>query len=190
MTALVHTLIHFVFTRGLDAVASRGYNSADFDGRGFSMTDHRDGPTQAALDKLLEEHGFAGDTRLYREAVRDVLAPTDTPGAFRLPANATPSESVVDIYGQGHLVQAEQVGPGLAFAETALPNWQETMEMRALKAGRGMIDAPPGDRVEVEVRLQDILRQGGLIYPVESVTVERVWYCTLPTGSVDVREVT
>jgi hypothetical protein len=41
--------------------------------------------------------------------------------------------------------------------------------------------------VEVEVRLGDILRQGGLIYPVESVTVERVWYCTLPEGAVDVR---
>ena len=153
------------------------------------MTYPRDGTTQAALDKLLEEHGFASDTRLYREAVRDVLKPTDTPGAFRLPANATPSEAVVDVYGQGHLVQAEQVGPGLAFAESALLDWQETMEMRALRVGRGVLDPPLGDRVEVEVRLQDILRQGGLIYPVESVTVERVWYCTLPADSVEVREV-
>jgi hypothetical protein len=36
----------------------------------------------------------------------------------------------------------------------------------------------PTHPVEVEVVLQDILLQGGLIYPVESVTVERVWYCT------------
>jgi hypothetical protein len=155
------------------------------------MTDPRDGTTQAALDKLLAEHGLAGDTLLYREAMREALSPTSTPGVFRLAANATPSEAVVDVYGQGYLVQADQVGPGLAFAESAAPNWQETMEMRVLKAGRGgRLSAPSTDRVEVEVRLGDILQQGGLIYPVESVTVERVWYCTLPAASVDVREAT
>ena len=151
------------------------------------MTAHHDGATQAALDKLLEEYGLAADTRLYRETVRDSLTPTDTPGVYRLPANANPSEAVVDVYGQGYLVQAEQVGPGLAFAESASPGWQETMEMRAVKAGRNK--PLPAGRVEVEVRLEDILRQGGLIYPVESVTVERVWYCTLPSATVDVREV-
>lgn len=151
------------------------------------MTAHHDGATQAALDKLLEEYGLAADTRLYRETVRDSLTPTDTPGVYRLPANANPSEAVVDVYGQGYLVQAEQVGPGLAFAESASPGWQETMEMRAVRAGRNK--PLPAGRVEVEVRLDDILRQGGLIYPVESVTVERVWYCTLPSATVDVREV-
>lgn len=149
------------------------------------MTIQRDGATQAVLDKLLAEHGLAGDTRLYREAERDSLTPADTAGAYRIRANLNPSESVIDVYGQGHLVQAEQVGPGLAFAESAAPNWQETMELRALKAGRGNAK----DRLEVEVLLQDILRQGGLVYPVESVTVERVWYCTLPAGSVEVHEV-
>ena len=149
----------------------------------------RDGATQAALDKLLEEHRLAGDTVLYREASRAALTPTDMPGVFRLPANSTPSEAVVDVYGQGYLVQAEQVGPGLAFAESAGPNWQETVEMRALKADPTKLGAQGLDRVEVEVRLGDVLRQGGLIYPVESVTVERAWYCTLPAGSVDVREV-
>jgi len=152
------------------------------------MTSPRDDATQIVLDKLLEEHGLAADTRLYREATPDSLAPTETPGVFRLRANATPSEAVIDVYGQGYLVQAEQVGPGLAFAESPAPNWQETMEMRALKEGRGK-RAPGSDAVEVEVRLQDILRQGGLLYPVESVTVERVWYCTLPADAVDVRAV-
>ena len=45
------------------------------------------------------------------------------------------------------------------------------------------------DHVEVEIRLSDILQQGGLVYPVESVTVERAWYCTLPEGSIEVRAV-
>jgi hypothetical protein len=86
------------------------------------------------------------------------------------------------VYGAGYLVQAGAVGAGLAFAESASPNWQETMEMRTLRGRQ-----TPEDRVEVEVRLGDALAQGGLLYPVESVTVERAWYVTLPTGSVDVR---
>lgn len=152
------------------------------------MTNPRDGATQAALDQLLAEHRFTGETLLYREAERAALIATGTAGVYQLRANAKPSESVVDLYGQGYLVQAEQVGPGLAFAESAAPNWQETMELRTMKAGRGGPGSPQVDRVEVEVRLKDILEQGGLLYPVESVTEERAWYCTLPAGSVLVRE--
>ena len=146
----------------------------------------RDAAAQAALDQLLETHGLAAETRLFREAVRSALESTDTPGEFRLAANPAPGESVVDVYGQGYLVQAEHVGPGLAFAETPSRNWQETMELRTMKAGA---KAPVPDAVEVEVTLREILAQGGLVYPVESVTVERAWYCTLPAGSVTVREV-
>ena len=151
------------------------------------MTIHRDAATQAVLSKLLEEHNLAGDARLYREAMRDSLIPTGQAGVYSLAANANPSESVVDVYGPGYVVQADQVGPGLAFAESASPNWQETMELRTLRAAPDKLRSSQ-DRVEVEVRLDDILRQGGLIYPVESVTVERAWYCTLPDGKVDVRE--
>jgi hypothetical protein len=42
--------------------------------------------------------------------------------------------------------------------------------------------------MEVEIRLGDLLAQGGRMYPVESVTVERAWYFTLPSGSVEVSE--
>ena len=143
---------------------------------------------QQALKKLLEEHRLFAETPLYREAMRDALIPTSTPGVFRLKANPSPGESVVDVYGQGYVVQAEQVGPGLAFAESDQPNWQETMEMRVLKATRTS-KAKMADHVEVEIRLADILKQGGLVYPVESVTVERAWYCTLPEGSIEVRQV-
>ncbi len=144
---------------------------------------------QAVLDKLLEEHGLTADTPLYREAERDALTPTAEAGVFRIPANARPSESVIDVYGQGYLVQAEEIGPGLAFAESESPNWQETVEMRVLQSRGGGSNKPSANGVEVTLRLGDILRQGGLIYPVESVTVERVWYCTLPSGSAEVREV-
>ncbi len=173
---------------GLDGADSEGYTWTDLDERP-AMTASRDATTQAALDRVLNENGLSLDTRLYREAVRETLAPTGDPTVYRLAANPSPSEAVVDVYGQGYLVQAEQVGAGLAFAETPSPNWQETMEMRALRAGRGPLPLPPPDRVEVAIRLEDVFRQGGLIYPVESVTVERAWYCTLPSGWVDVREV-
>ncbi|MGQ0645970.1 MAG: hypothetical protein ACT4P7_00275 [Gemmatimonadaceae bacterium] len=152
------------------------------------MTTQRDETTQAILARILEQHNLAGTTRLYREAMRESLNPTASPGLYRLAANASPSESVIDVYGPGYVVQAERVGPGLAFAEAASPNWQETMELRALRAGHDKAHAAD-DRVEVEVLLEDILNQGGLVYPVESVTVERAWYCTLPRGSVDVRAV-
>lgn len=152
------------------------------------MSVHHSASTQAALDKLLAEHGLTPDTPLYREAERDALTPTGEAGAYRIRANTTPRESVIDVYGQGYLVQAEQVGPGLAFAQTDLPNWQETVEMRALQA-RGEGGKSAENCVDVQVRLGDVLRQGGLIYPVESVAVERVWYCTLPSGSAEVREV-
>lgn len=154
-----------------------------------AMSTPSDEATQSILSRLLEEHGLTGESRLFREAERKSLATTGTPGSYRLAANASPSESVIDVYGgPGYLVQAEQVGPGLAFAESASPNWQETMEMRTLRAVDTRRQADDENRVEVEVRLEDILRQGGLMYPVESVMVERAWYFTLPHGSIEVRE--
>ena len=66
---------------------------------------------------------------------------------------------------------AQQIGPGLAFSESADHEWLDS------------------GRTAVEVRLQDVLSQGGLIYPVESIVTDRVWYLTLPDGGVRVREV-
>jgi hypothetical protein len=65
----------------------------------------------------------------------------------------------------------------------------ETMELRVLQA-RQQANQPATDRVEVEVSVQELLAQGGAMYPVESVTVERAWYFTLPSGGLDVREAT
>jgi hypothetical protein len=153
------------------------------------MPTQRDEATQAVLLRLLEEYHLNGDTRLHREAERASLAATTTPGVYRLAANAHPGETVVDVYGPGYLVQAEDVGAGLAFAESAAPGWQETKELRALQATLNPV-AAEADHVEVEIRLADLLEQGGAMYPVQSVAIERAWYFTLPSGSVEVREVT
>lgn len=143
----------------------------------------------AVLERLMAEHGLTHDTRLYRETLRKTLERTSTPGIFSLAANARPTESVTDVYGQGYTVQAEQVGAGLAFAETPRPDWQDTMELRVLQSGERTKEVLSLERIEVEVRLGDILDQGGLIYPVESVAIEKAWYCTIPSGSVEVKVV-
>lgn len=142
----------------------------------------RDEPTQAILSKLLAENGLTPESKLYREVERNALTPGSSKGTYRLAANPSPSESVVDIYGPGYVVQAEQLGPGLAFAAEPSINWQETVELRAIRGMQGQ------ETIEVEVRLGDLLAQGGRMYPVESVTVERAWYFTLPGGPIEVTE--
>lgn len=146
------------------------------------MTNRRDEADEAVLSKLLRENGLTPESMLYREVERTALSPGASKGLYRLAANPSPAESVVDIYGPGYVVQAEQVGSGLAFADAPSINWQETVELRAI---RGMQNQ---ETMEVEIRLADLLAQGGRMYPVESVTVERAWYFTLPAGSVEVRE--
>ena len=173
----------------MDTIGPERYTPTDFCTAGLTMPTQRDEATEAVLLRLLEEHHLSGDTRLYREAERASLAATATPGVYRLAANEHPHETLVDVYGPGYLVQAEEVGAGLAFAESASPGWQETKELRALQASlnRGATEA---DHVAVEVRLADLLEQGGAMYPVQSVAVERAWYFTLPSGSIEVREAT
>lgn len=125
----------------------------------------------ATMAELLKSHGLTGDSRLYRSTLPEFLEPTKQPGVFRLSANTEPSESVTNVYGQGHLVLAEKVGAGLAFSQAREHQWKDAR------------------RKQVEVRLQDVLDQGGLVYPVESVVTEKVWYFTLPAGGVAVRVV-
>ena len=151
------------------------------------MPTQRDQATQAVLLRLLEEHHLSDDSRLYRSTDRASLAATATPGVYRLAANTNPRETLVDVYGPGYPVQADEVGAGLAFAESPSGGWQETRELRAVQATMSPV-AAEAEHVEVEVRLADLLDQGGVMYPVQSVAVARAWYFTLPSGSIEVRE--
>ncbi len=135
------------------------------------MTTEHDADTIAALNELMNANGFTGESVLYRATLPEFLTPLDDAGACSLSANDDPSEAVVDVYAQGHIVLAQQVGPGLTFAESLDNQWRGS------------------DRKTVMVRVQDVLDQGGLIYPVESVITESVYYFTLPAGSVEVRQV-
>ena len=121
---------------------------------------------QATLERLLADHGLTAGSRLYRSTMPEHLTPTDDPEVRTLSANPDPSEAVIDVYEGGHVTTATQLGPGLAFAEAEDHQWRAE------------------GRVVVAVTLGDVLAQGGLIYPVESVITETVWYCTLPAGSI------
>jgi len=135
------------------------------------MPAHRDPKTHQALEALLRSNGLSGETRFYRCTRAEFLKPGAAHGSLSLSANGESPEAVVDVYGGGHIKVAEQLGPGLAFAEKADNQWRAA------------------DRRLVEVRLEDVLAQGGLLYPVESVVTEKVWFATLPKGSIPVREV-
>ena len=136
----------------------------------ITMKFKHESDTAAVLDGLMEEYHFTGETRFYRANLPKFLSTTDETGVFRMSAMNDPSEAIVDIYGQGHVTLAQQVGPGLAFSENSAHQWLAS------------------DRTAVEVRLQDVLDQGGLVYPVESVITDRIWYLTLPNGGVSARK--
>ena len=122
------------------------------------------------LQELLDAIGLTEDTVLYRETLPEFLSDTDYPGMYSLSANDDPTEAVIDVYGGGHISLASQIGQGLGFAESTESQWQSE------------------DRVTVAVRLGDVFAQGGLIYPVESVITEKIWYLTLPEGKILVRK--
>jgi hypothetical protein len=130
-----------------------------------------DDATAKALRETLELGGLGPDSVLYRETREEFLTHEETSGAWVLSANPDPSEAVVDVYEGGHTSLAAQIGPGLAFTVQADNQWVEE------------------GRISVAMRLGDALDQGGLVYPVESVITESVWYVTLPTGSVRVTRV-
>ena len=135
----------------------------------------RDSDKVEVLRDVLKENGLDEESRLFRYTLPEFLQESgesnNEASIYRLTANDDSSEAVEDVYGQGHGVLARHVGAGLAFCESPDNQWNE------------------GGRVCVEVRLGDVLDQGGLLYPVQSVITERTWYLTLPEGSVAVRPI-
>jgi hypothetical protein len=125
---------------------------------------------QKKIEETLQSNGLTTETRLYRYTLPEFIEENEA-GELVLSANDDPSEAIVDVYEGGHGSLALHVGPGLAFSESKKNEWES------------------GDRTAVELRLQDVLEQGGRIYPVESIITDRVWYFTLPEGYVRVKPV-
>jgi hypothetical protein len=122
------------------------------------------------LKGLMDSYGLSKETLLYRSTLPEYLGEASQEEEFLLTANSDPSEAILSVYDDGHIWLATDMGPGLAFAESEDHEWHDST------------------RVNVVLRLQDALDQGGLIYPVESVITERVWYLTMPAGKVKVRK--
>ena len=120
------------------------------------------------LEALLAENGLDQDTVLFRATLPEFLDESGDEGTCYISANADPSEAVIDEFGGGHTALAAEMGPGLAFTAERDNQWSED------------------GRVTVALRLGTALQQGGLIYPVQSVITETVWYITLPAGRVQV----
>jgi hypothetical protein len=110
--------------------------------------------------------GFTGETLLYRQSLPEFLQGTGEEGVYSITGNSDPSEALIDVYAQGHITLAIHVGIGLTFVQSADNEWVDSV------------------RTSIAVRLQDVLDQGGLIYPVESTITKGVWYLTFPEGSV------
>ena len=108
----------------------------------------------AKLKEWMRSNDLTAETRLYRYSLPEFVRATDETGIAEITANEDPSEAVIDVYGQGHTTLAVHLGAGLAFAETPDNDWRSD-----------------GRRC-VEFRLGDALDQGGLVYPVESITTE------------------
>ena len=123
------------------------------------------------LIELIDQNNFNGESCFYRYTLSEFLTATKIVNEYNLSANPNPSESVINIYNDNHLLAAKDVGAGLAFTELCDDEWKAD------------------DRICVKVCLKDILEHGGLIYPVESVIISKTWYFTLPEGKVRVIKV-
>ncbi|MFT5169376.1 MAG: hypothetical protein ACI8P3_004625 [Saprospiraceae bacterium] len=116
---------------------------------------------------LMKSEGLSKDTIFYRYTYEEHLIKTEE-GKYKLSANDSATEMVEDYYISGHLVMAKYVGRGLAF----------TLE----KDNEYKSDS----KVCVEIRLSEILDQGGLIYPDRSSYETSSYFLTMPEGSVSV----
>jgi hypothetical protein len=136
-----------------------------------TMTEGDSAKNQKRLEALFHENGWDASTVLFRATLAEHLSPLGEDGVFEITGNPDPSEAVTDIYGAGHGTLALHVGVGLAFAEQADNSWVEP------------------DRRLVAISPDELRALGGLIYPVESVVTEKVWYLTFPGGTARVRAV-
>ncbi len=115
------------------------------------MTPKHESDTKVALEGLMQENGFTAGSRFYRATLPEFLSPTDQPGVFQISAMDDPSEAVVDVYGQGHVTLAQQIGPGLAFSESADHEWLASdrtaveVTARRTRSGRTHLSSRVGD---------------------------------------------
>lgn len=116
------------------------------------------------LTNLMKIEGLTKDTKFYRYTSEKHLERVED--KYRISANENATEMIEDYYGNGHLIMAKNVGKGLAFT------LEKDNEYKSENA------------ICVELRLADILDQGGLVYPDRSSYEIGTYFLTMPSGSV------
>ena len=118
------------------------------------------------LQRILDESKLSSDSVLYRFTSERYLKKRG--GQEFINANEQPQEMVVDHYsGPGHVLMAKDIGPGLSFLTEPLDEYERD------------------DRICVTVKLNDVLKQGGLMYQVTSLPAYiTAYFFTIPGGSV------
>ncbi len=121
-----------------------------------------------ATAEVLSSNDLSLESRFYRYTLTEYLAPAGDEGETRVSANSSPDEAVIDVYNDGVTLFAKDLAPGLVFAASRECEWESA------------------DRVCIEIRVGDVLEEGGRLYPVQFV--ENAWYLTFPSGSAAIRK--
>ena len=120
------------------------------------------------LSKFMQDNNLTNESKLVRYTSKSYLKELN--GKLYLEAKKEPLDMVVDRYhGFWEVFKASEIGQGISF----LSNREAEYESH--------------DRVCVEIRLKDVLDQGGLIYSVTSLPAYiKAYFCTLPDSKVKV----
>ena len=120
-----------------------------------------------ALREFIINEKLKSNTPFYRWTSQSHLGKSDN-GKYSLEVRKEATEMVEDIYNQGHIIMAKNVGPGLAF----------TLSKNN--------DYASDDMVCVSLQLEDILIQGGILYKDVSSHVEGSYFLMMPAGNLKV----
>lgn len=120
------------------------------------------------LTKFMLENKLTEDSKLYRYTANKYLKKTGD--LLYLESKPNTTDMVVDRYhGFWEVFIASEIGQGISFLSKREPEYERP------------------DRVCVEIRLKDVLDQGGLIYNVTSLPAYiNAYFCTLPDTKVRV----
>jgi len=123
---------------------------------------------QDSLNAFMQENNLTKDSKLYRYTSDHYLKKIDD--QLFLESKSKPIDMVIDRYhGFSEISIASEVGHGISFLSTREDEYDRS------------------DRVCIEVKLKDVLDQGGLIYTVTSLPAYiKAFFCTLPEGKVKV----
>lgn len=120
------------------------------------------------LTKFLFENNLTPENKLYRYTSKEYLKKIDN--QLYIESKASPTDMLIEIYhGFGEVYIASEVAQGLSFLSKREDEYNRS------------------DRVCVEIKLKDVIDQGGLVYTVTSLPAYlKVFFCTLPEGKIKV----